>query len=165
MEISSLLAERKVKSSLTKHPPRPHRTQPRTDRYHRWRFPSGRFQLSPLLLQMTERNDQKGCPEHRNTVVTCSQVKARGGGATKIHLSSKVLNTGLQCCISICKANWSLPLSWGLSYCVPDFTWFHPSFPVSTLISMDSVFYSVSLVFLHWVLEVLGGTGVSLTAA
>lgn len=77
------IPSRKVKSSLTKHPPRPHRTPPRTDKYHRWTFPSGRFQPSPLLLRMTERDGEKGCLEHRNTSVPCSQVNRRGGGAKK----------------------------------------------------------------------------------
>lgn len=48
---------------------------------------------------------------------------------------------------------------------LPFLAWFQLSFPVSTLISMDSLFYSVPLVLLHWGLEVLGGTGVSLMAA
>lgn len=56
VKVQSSPEGRKVKISLTKHPRRPHRTQPQTDKYHRWRFPSGPFQLSPLLLQMTQRD-------------------------------------------------------------------------------------------------------------
>lgn len=69
-------------------------------------------------------------------------------------------------CIWTWKAQWSLLLQ-PSPFLRPllSLAWFHLSFPVSTLISMDSLFYSVLLIFLHWVLEVLGGAGVSLMAA
>lgn len=48
-----------IVSTLTKHPLHPRRTQPQTGKYHRWRFPSGRPRLSPLLLKVAERDGEQ----------------------------------------------------------------------------------------------------------
>lgn len=51
--------ERKRKITLTKHPLHPRHTQPQIGKYHRWRVPSARLQLSPLLLRMMKKRQRK----------------------------------------------------------------------------------------------------------
>lgn len=80
--------KKKMPFSLTKRPLRRRHTQPQTDKCHRWRFPSGQSQLSPLLLQITGRDTGKKTSASKTETIW-NHVQVAGKNAKTVLLWNK----------------------------------------------------------------------------
>lgn len=136
---------------LTKHPLRPRRTRPQTDKCHRWTSPSVLSQLSPLHLRRSKETEEKmWCLCHVLTCIKASQY-AMWPKATQepLHSAISLNNPHRNCLLHPFPLFPSFlhPLLLPPSQTL--LSWLSSITPKSPLIFLESRFYFIEQIFFH----------------